>query len=298
MLLGYGLVNLDDISVVNSLVLDGKTTAESTLRQVGGPVPVALQAFTRLGGTTCFGGIIGDDSAGDFIANRLMESITEPLLNVCPNATSSRSIVIIERTTGARTIVNIPASGTCINDVSRLTERMSPGAILHLDGRDLETNLVLAAAARQAGTVVSIDLGTMRPGREALLAHCDIILASKSGSAGLTPDHPDDIERQLAVMRQFGARVVGVTLAEQGVVIGDQTNTYQLPAFHVDNVVDTNGAGDCFHGAFLYAFAHLYENLEDVTRFAQASVALKITALGNDAGLPTYSQVIDYLASV
>lgn len=298
MLLGYGLVNLDDIAVVDSLVLDGKVTAKVTLRQVGGPVPVALQAFTRLGGTSCFCGVIGNDSSGDYITKRLMETISEPILNVCQNGTSSRSIVIIERASGARTIVNIPASGTCTNDLSRLKEHMSPDVILHLDGRDLETDLVLAAVAKQMGALVSIDLGTMRPGREALLAQCDIILASKSGSAGLTPDHPDDIERQLDVMRQFGASLVGVTLAESGVIVGDQTNTYRLPAFHVDNVVDTNGAGDCFHGAFLYAFAHLYENLEDITRFAQATVALKLTALGNDAGLPTYAQVIDYLASV
>ncbi|MFM7187780.1 MAG: carbohydrate kinase family protein [Armatimonadota bacterium] len=298
MLLGYGLVNLDDIAIVNNLVLDGKATADNTLVQVGGPVPVALQTYTRLGGTTFFCGVTGDDSSGDYITNHLRESITDSFLNVCPTGTSSRSIVIIERSTGARTIVNIPASVTSQNDVSHLTTRLSPGAILHLDGRDLETNLILAGAARQAGALVSIDLGTMRPGREALLAQCDIILASKSGSAGLTPEYPDDIERQLAVMREFGARIVGVTLAERGVVVGDKTNTYRMPAFHVDNVVDTNGAGDCFHGAFLYAYKHLYDNLEDVTRFAQASVALKITALGNDAGLPRRSQVIDYLGSV
>jgi sugar/nucleoside kinase (ribokinase family) len=137
----------------------------------------------------------------------------------------------------------------------------------------------------------------MRPGREALLSQCDIILASKSGSAGLTPDRPDDIEGQLSIMRQFGARVVGITLAEHGVVVGDQSNTYRLPAFKVDNVVDTNGAGDCFHGSFLYAYAHLYKDLQDVAKFAQACVALKITKLGNDAGLPNLSTVMDFLAS-
>ncbi len=297
MLLGYGLVNLDDIVVVNTLVHDGKAPAETTLRQVGGPVPVALQAYTRLGGTTCFTGIIGDDSYGDYISERLSQSITVPALNVCPNCTSSRSIVIIERTNGARTIVNIPATGTCENSLLSLKERLSPQTILHLDGRDLPANLELAAAAKQSGALVSIDLGTMRPGREALLAQCDIILASKSGSAGLTPDYPNDIERQLDVMRNFGARVVGVTLAQNGVVVGDATTTYHLPAFHVEHVVDTNGAGDCFHGAFLYAYANLYKHLEDVIRFAQASVALKITELGNDAGHPTCSQVMDYLAS-
>lgn len=297
-LFGYGLVNYDDIVVVQHLVQDGKTTATGTLRQVGGPVPVALQTYTRLGGLSCFSGEIGTDSAGDFVSNRLGETITEPLLITCGTGTTSRSIVIIEATTGARTIVNIPATGTNGVDTSSLIGNFKPNSILHLDGRDLETNLLLAAAAKKSGMLVSIDLGTMRPGREALLRQCDIILASKSGSAGLTPDQPENIDAQLAIMRQFGASVVGITLAEHGVVVGDQNNTYRLPAFPVENVVDTNGAGDCFHGAFLYAYANLYEDLQDVARFAQACVAVKITSLGNDAGLPTLPRVLDFLTSV
>jgi len=295
---GYGLVNFDDIVVVQQMVHDGKTTATGTLSQVGGPVPVALQAFTKLGGEASFCGAVGDDEQGRYVSQRIAESVSESLIQVCKNGTTSRSVVVIETVSGARTIVNIPAKNLEPIDVCSLIAKFQPDAILHLDGRDLETNLLLASAAKKAGTLVSIDLGTMRPGREALLRQCDIILASKSGSAGLTPSEPDNIDAQLAIMRQFGARVVGITLAEQGVVVGDQRNTYRLPAFQVSDVVDTNGAGDCFHGAFLYAYANLYENLPDIARFAQACVALKITSLGNDAGLPTLPNVMAFLASV
>ena len=297
-LFGYGLVNFDDIVVVQQMVHDGKTTATGTLRQVGGPVPVALQSFTKLGGDATFCGAVGDDEQGRYVSQRIAESVSESLIQVCKNGTTSRSVVVIETVSGARTIVNIPAKNLEHIDVSSLIGKFQPDAILHLDGRDLETNLLLASAAKKAGTLVSIDLGTMRPGREALLRQCDIILASKSGSAGLTPSEPDNIDAQLAIMRQFGARVVGITLAEQGVVVGDQRNTYRLPAFQVSDVVDTNGAGDCFHGAFLYAYANLNENLPDIARFAQACVALKITSLGNDAGLPTLPNVMAFLASV
>jgi sugar/nucleoside kinase (ribokinase family) len=297
-LFGFGLVNYDDIVVVQQLAHDGKTTATRTLRQVGGPVPVALQTYSRLGGQSCFCGVIGSDSVGEFVSKRVSETITEPLLITRESGTTSRSIVIIEATTGARTIVNIPATGDSPFDVSPLIGKFNRGSILHLDGRDLETDLQLAIAAKKVGTLVSIDLGTMRPGREALLRQCDIIIASKSGSAGLTPDQPENIDAQLARMRHFGATVVGITLAEHGVVVGDQNNTYHLPAFTVTDVVDTNGAGDCFHGAFLYAYANLYNDLNNIARFAQASVAVKIKSLGNEAGLPTLPQVMDFLASV
>lgn len=294
-LFGYGLVNYDDIVLVDSVIFDGKTTASTNFCQVGGPVPVALQTYTKLGGESSFYGVVGKDVQGDYIVQRLTETITCPFIEQVENASTSRSIVIIDGA-GKRTIVNIPANNIDSFNVSPFAETFATGGILHLDGRDLDTGLLLAKAAKQAGMIVSIDLGTMRPGREELLSLCDIILASKSGSAGLTPNTPNDINSQLDRMRQFGAKIVGATLAEQGVIVGDELGTYTIPAFDVPNVVDTNGAGDCFHGAFLYAYAHLSQSVQEAAKFAQACVALKITSLGNDAGLPRLSDVMAYLA--
>jgi len=291
MLLGYGLVNLDDIVVVNTLVHDGKAPAETTLRQVGGPVPVALQAYTRLGGTTCFTGIIGDDSYGDYISERLSQSITVPALNVCPNGISSRSIVIIERTTGARTIVNIPATGTCENSLQSLKERLSPQTILHLDGRDLPANLELAAAAKQRGAPVSWDLGTMRPGREELFPLIDIVIASKGGGAGAFPDCAGDPMGQVRGFLERGARIAAVTLAENGVVVGERgSEPLHLPAIPTDPIRDTCGAGDTFHGAFLHATLHGADAVE-AARYAQAAASLRIGRIGHRDGLPTNAEV-------
>jgi sugar/nucleoside kinase (ribokinase family) len=89
-----------------------------------------------------------------------------------------------------------------------------------------------------------------------------------------------------------------VTLGADGVVIGCRDENggepVHLPAFRVPNVVDTCGAGDLFHGAFLWAYREGRSVLESAT-FAQAAVALRIQHYGNVAGQPTREQVEAFL---
>jgi sugar/nucleoside kinase (ribokinase family) len=63
--------------------------------------------------------------------------------------------------------------------------------------------------------------------------------------------------------------------------------------FPVD-VVDTTGAGDVFHGAFLYGLLQGWE-AGDILRFANAVSALKCTRLGGRAGIPTLTEVQGFL---
>jgi sugar/nucleoside kinase (ribokinase family) len=67
-----------------------------------------------------------------------------------------------------------------------------------------------------------------------------------------------------------------------------------LPALSVpeEKIVDTNGAGDIFHGAFIYSFlANPFGLWEDHFRFARAASAHAIQFLGNEASLPTLAQI-------
>jgi sugar/nucleoside kinase (ribokinase family) len=57
-------------------------------------------------------------------------------------------------------------------------------------------------------------------------------------------------------------------------------------------VIDTNGAGDVFHGAYIYSYlAHPGKGWRDHFEFARAASAFKIQRLGNEAGLPTLADI-------
>jgi sulfofructose kinase len=67
-----------------------------------------------------------------------------------------------------------------------------------------------------------------------------------------------------------------------------------LPSLNVpaEQIVDTNGAGDIFHGAYVYAFlTNPFGLWDDHFRFARAASAYAIQHLGNEASLPSVADI-------
>lgn len=64
---------------------------------------------------------------------------------------------------------------------------------------------------------------------------------------------------------------------------------FHTPAFPIEPV-DSTGAGDVFHGAFLYALLR-GDALRRAVRFASAAAALSCCGLGGRGSLPSLKQV-------
>ncbi len=59
-----------------------------------------------------------------------------------------------------------------------------------------------------------------------------------------------------------------------------------------DRVIDTSGAGDVFHGAYIYSYlTDPKKKWEEHFDFAQRAAAFKIQHLGNEAGLPALEDI-------
>lgn len=99
----------------------------------------------------------------------------------------------------------------------------------------------------------------------------------------------------LDYLKTRGCKIGGVTLGERGLVWYDEAGTVQtLPGLAVppDRVLDTGGAGDVFHGAYVYSYlADAAKRWEGHFRFGRAASAFKIQHLGNEAGLPTLADI-------
>jgi sulfofructose kinase len=83
-------------------------------------------------------------------------------------------------------------------------------------------------------------------------------------------------------------RISGVTAGEKGCFLTDGKTELEIPVFEVD-VVDTTGAGDVFHGAFVFGLLQEW-NLKETARFASAVAAIKCGKLGGRAGIPTLAE--------
>jgi sugar/nucleoside kinase (ribokinase family) len=99
----------------------------------------------------------------------------------------------------------------------------------------------------------------------------------------------------LAYLNARGCRVGGVTLGESGLLWYDEAGTIRsLSALSVatHRVVDTSGAGDVFHGAYVFSYlARPDQSWDEHFRFARAAAAYKIQHLGNEAGLPSLADI-------
>lgn len=291
-IVGLGLINKDFVAVVPGWERDAKVAATHYFEQIGGPVPVALMAMARLGkGNYHFISVTGDDyDATNLAALLTTEEITPHFVRAARVATS-RSLVLLDARNGSRTLANYAEELPSLQLTEEHKSPLVAAKLLHLDGRDLPASLEAAKIVRDAGGIVSLDLGTMRPGREELIALCDIVIASRKGAAGAFPDIADNPQEQVRRFLQIGVRVAGVTLGERGVVIGTKgMEPLHLAAHRVENVVDTCGAGDLFHGAFLWSYLRTKDMMASAD-FAQKAVAVRIQRYGNHAGLPRVAEI-------
>ena len=163
---------------------------------------------------------------------------------------------------------------------------------LHLDGHQGDAAIHYAKACRERGILTSLDGGAVRSNTVDLLSFIDVAVISERmcEQLQLSPTAALDF------LKGKGCKIGGVTMGEHGTVWYDETGEVRnLAALSVpaDKVVDTNGAGDVFHGAYVYDYLSAPEaKWEHHFRFARAASAYKIGFLGNEASLPTRADVL------
>lgn len=152
-------------------------------------------------------------------------------------------------------------------------------------------------AARRADIPAILDLDVGPPAVLADLAsRASHVVASAAGAAILTGVPEAEASVPILAERFGTAQVVVVTAGEAGAwwTSRSRPGLHHSPAYRVD-AVDTNAAGDVYHGAFAVALAGS-RSLDDVLTFAAAAAALKCTRPGGRTAVPTRADVDRFLA--
>jgi sugar/nucleoside kinase (ribokinase family) len=162
---------------------------------------------------------------------------------------------------------------------------------LHLDGHQPDAAIHYARLCREHGILTSLDGGGLRANTEELLGFIDVAVVSERLCEQMRLSQP----AMLDYLESKGCRIGGVTLGERGMAWYDEGGERRtMPALLVprDKVLDTNGAGDVFHGAYMFSYLRAPERAwEEHFLFARAASAHKIQHLGNEAGLPTLGDI-------
>ena len=226
--------------------------------------------------------------ADDWLGRMFQEMAAKYKIPIHPRKVRTSSLSFIMPNDGKRAIVRC-RDDKYLDPFPRLN--LSGCRALHMDGHQPDAAMYYAKVAREAGILTSLDGGGLRSNTHELLVFVDIAVVSERlcEQMGFEP------ARMLDYLKGRGCRIGGVTLGERGLVWYDETGAVRkLPALIVppDRVLDTSGAGDVFHGAYIYSYlADASKTWEEHFRFGRAASAYKIQHLGNEAGLPTLADI-------
>jgi sulfofructose kinase len=260
----------------------------------GGPVSTALVAATRLGLRTGYLGVFGDDEAGARL--KIMfeaEGVDVSQLRIAPGCRSQVCMVLVESGTGRRSILcHRPTyPPLLLDDADRAC--VQTARALHLDAHHMGAAIRAAGWAREKGIPVFLDANRPRPGLDELIPLVDYLVTSATFASAYTGD-PDRLSAQLALLA-LGPRAVVSTQGPDGCSWVSRDGGGRAPGFAV-RAVDTTGAGDSFHGAFVFGVLAGW-GLPRVARFANAVAALNCRKLGGRVGLPTLEETLSFMRS-
>lgn len=290
---GLGFGSVDYLGIVPHLpTVDEGVELQAFNQQGGGPVAQALVTLARLGAKVGFVGRVGDDNAGITMKRDLeREGIDLTHLQLARGDTSPQCMILVHQPTGKRSICVYRGSAGEVKAEELNLAYLCSGRFLHLDNTSREASLVAARAARAAGVKVCLDAGGFSAGLEDLVKVTDILIASVRCAISVAPN--GDYRTGADILLEMGPELVVVTIGEDGSYTKTADREFHTDSFSV-RVVDTTGAGDVFHGAYLFSLLQNWD-LETASIFASAAAAIKCTQLGGRAGIPTYTSVAEFL---
>ncbi len=297
-IVGLGGICVDRLALLRRMPdWDEVEEIVTSTTQLGGMVSTAMVAAARLGAQAeCVGGV-GADEDGRYALDTLRQAqVAAARIRTLPGEKTASSLVLVHQGSGKRTILH--DCGVQRQPVLSESPLDLTGArFLHLDGYWPQTALATARRAKAQGVAISLDPSSTllcTPAADEIFRLADYLIPGYALAARLTGQTEPFTAAAQLLARYHNAAVI-ITNGEAGSFVVTADTQCHIPAFQVA-VVDTTGAGDTFHGAFLVGLEHGWA-LPQAVQFATAAAALKCTRLGGQAGIPTLAETRQFLSA-
>jgi sugar/nucleoside kinase (ribokinase family) len=188
--------------------------------------------------------------ADDWLGRMFLDMATKYAIPIHPRQVKTSSLSFIMPNDGKRAIVR------CRDD-----DYLGPFPVLdltgcralHVDGHQADAAFYYAKRCRNAGILTSLDGGGVRSNTHELLAFIDVAVVAERlcEQMRLTP------YQMLDYLKTRGCRIGGVTSGEKGLLRYDESGLVRLLTalpVPIHRIVDTSGAGDVFHGAYVHSY--------------------------------------------
>ena len=277
---------------------DSKLELVDYKQLAGGEIASTMTGIQRLGLKTAYAGRFGNDGAGDFgLTSLLDEGVDVTYSEQIADARTQIAFIFVDERSGERTVIWKRDSSLSFDSAEGLEEMVAESSVLHLTPHDTKACIELAKAAKEHGTIISIDVDRWFKGMDELLHLVDVLIMSSDFSVAFGKGD-DDRERLRSFAESYDAGIIGVTLGEKGALILCDGEVIEGEGFQVPGgCKDTTGAGDAFRAGFIYGLLNEM-SIEDSCKRANAVAALKCREIGARTALPELSELEDFLSSL
>src|SRR6266404_5793767 len=293
---GFGLNAVDHLIVVPEYpAFDTKVRFTEYEKSAGGEAASAMVALQRLGLRTAYAGRFGSDEDGRFGMRAIdYEGVNLEFAEMIDGADNQIAFILIDSRSGERTIIWDRDERLSYRPDEAPIDLATRGRVLHIDAHDPPACAVMAGAARNSKAIVTSDIDNIYEGLPDLLPLIDVLITSAQFPHRLT-GISDERAGLVELKARYGCTIVGTTLGARGARIYSEGQFIEAPIFEVPGGCrDTTGAGDAFHGGFIYGMVN-GEELETCLKLGNAVAALKCRSLGARAALPTVDELREFL---
>ncbi len=306
---GIGSCGVDYFAIVPRLLgPEEKISASRMEIHAGGVTGNNLTQVARLGATTGWLGLVGDDENGRLIQKAFTDDAMDLSgVEVVKGEYSTMTWIPVDAQ-GERCIYMFPNINGKLS-VDQVRRRFAPhirrARHFHTEASQLPIAPVKEAMqiAKQAKVRVLFDLdvspsffaqmnlGTQEELAEAL-KFVDVLQPCKAAAREITGE--SDYDAVADKLLDLGPSIVAITLGADGCLIASREDRVRVPAFQV-KVVDTTGAGDAFMGGLSYGLLQGWD-FARVGIFANACAALCCTKVGARA-MARREEVVAFIRS-
>jgi sugar/nucleoside kinase (ribokinase family) len=269
---------------------DTKVYARDFHAAPGGPALNAAITHAQLGGDAFLISAVGSGPWADVVRAELKRHHIA-LLDLAERTRYETPLttVFVNAANSSRTIVNPPISSVVLPPLAAQSEQAVPvdwgvtPPVILCDGFHLPETLSFLQSCHEAGARLCLDGGSWKPGTAALAPLLTAAICSERFTVACQPAvaDSDSAESLFAWFAAQGVPCIAQTRGAGPILGWELGRRFAIEVEKID-AVDTLGAGDVLHGAFVHHFAS-GEGFESALRKAAEIATLSCRGVGTQA---------------
>ena len=271
------MINMDNYPIENS-----KNRVKKLFGCGGGQASNAAYLLGKWGINTYFLGIVGNDEYGKIVKSEL-ESVNVNTDYLELNGKTTISYIVVNNSNGSRTPLTYHPTDY---NMKIIDEDIFPDIIL-TDG--YEVDMVNRLLDKYPNCISVLDAEKNTESVINLAKRVTYVVASKSfleKFCNIKIDSDDKLFEAINFADIYFNNLI-VTLEDRGCFYKGKI----IPSIKVKSI-DSTGAGDIFHGAFVYGLANRW-NMDKILRLSNIAGALSVTRLGSRNSIYSLNEVED-----